>query len=246
MWYNIGMETGSLALVTGAAQRLGRIFALTLAQRGYAILLHYHRSAEAATSTADEIRALGVPVYPVEADLTDSLQIQELFSKVDSLNLPLRVLINSAARMKHADLRIISAEDWDATLNLNLRAPFQLAQRAAERMQEGSLIINVTDAGVGKTWSGFPDYLVSKSGLETLTRLQAKTYAPKIRVNAIAPGLVLPSSEISFDKWEKLVSRLPLKHPVSTDELANALEFLLKNKSITGQTIFVDGGYSLT
>ena len=230
MWYNIGMETGSLALVTGAAQRLGRIFALTLAQRGYAILLHYHRSAEAATSTADEIRALGVPVYPVEADLTDSLQIQELFSKVDSLNLPLRVLINSAARMKHADLRIISAEDWDATLNLNLRAPFQLAQRAAERMQEGSLIINVTDAG----------------GLETLTRLQAKTYAPKIRVNAIAPGLMLPSSEISVDKWEKLVSRLPLKHPVSTDELANALEYLLKNKSITGQTIFVDGGYSLT
>jgi NAD(P)-dependent dehydrogenase (short-subunit alcohol dehydrogenase family) len=148
--------------------------------------------------------------------------------------------------MKHADLRIVSADDWDATLNLNLRAPFLLAQRAAERMQEGSLIVNVTDAGIGKTWSGFPDYLVSKSGLETLTRLQAKTYAPNIRVNAIAPGLTLPSSDISVEDWEKLVSRLPLKHPTSMDELSSTFEFLLTNQSITGQTIYVDGGYSLT
>jgi NAD(P)-dependent dehydrogenase (short-subunit alcohol dehydrogenase family) len=148
--------------------------------------------------------------------------------------------------MKHADLRNVSAEDWDATLNLNLRTPFLLAQQAAERMTAGSLIVNVSDAGVGKTWSGFPAYLVSKSGLETLTRLQAKTYAPNIRVNGIAPGLALSSSGISAEEWEKLVSRLPLKHPATMDELASALEFLLKNESITGQTIFVDGGYSLT
>jgi NAD(P)-dependent dehydrogenase (short-subunit alcohol dehydrogenase family) len=239
------MNEGSLALVTGAAHRLGRIFALTLAKHGYTIVLHYHRSTEAAASTADEIRALGAQVYPVQADLTNLEQIQTLFSRIDSLNLPLKVLVNSAASMKHADLRTVSAEDWDATLNLNLRTPFLLAQQAAERMGEGSLIVNVTDAGVGKTWSGFPDYMVSKSGLETLTRLQAKTYAPSIRVNGIAPGLALPSSEISAEAWEKLVSRLPLKHPASMDELASALEFILRNESITGQTIFVDGGYSL-
>ena len=218
----------TLALVTGAAHRLGRIFALTLAKHGYAILLHYHHSVEAANSTADEIRALGVPVFPVEADLTDAGQIQSLFSKVDSLNLRLKVLVNSAARMSHADLRTVSVEDWDATLALNLRAPFLLAQQAAERMVEGSLIVNISDAGVGKTWSGFPAYMVSKSGLETLTRLQAKTYAPNIRVNAIAPGLVLPSSEISAEEWEKLVSRLPLKHPASMDELPVHLNFLLR------------------
>jgi NAD(P)-dependent dehydrogenase (short-subunit alcohol dehydrogenase family) len=240
------MNEGSLALVTGAAHRLGRIFALTLAKHGYTIVLHYHRSTEAATSTADEIRALGAQVYAVQADLTNAEQIQTLFSKIDSLNLPLKVLVNSAASMKHADLRNVSAEDWDATLNLNLRTPFLLAQQAAERMTAGSLIVNVSDAGVGKTWSGFPAYLVSKSGLETLTRLQAKTYAPNIRVNGIAPGLALSSSGISAEEWEKLVSRLPLKHPATMDELASALEFLLKNESITGQTIFVDGGYSLT
>ena len=240
------MDDGSLALVTGAAHRLGRIFALTLAKHGYAIVLHYHHSAEAAASTTDEIRALGVRVYPMEADLSDSLQIQSLFSKIDSLNLPLKILINSAGRMKHADMRNATAEDWDATFSLNLRAPFLLAQQAAERMREGSLIVNVTDAGVGKTWTGFPAYMISKTGLETLTRLQAKTYAPHIRVNAIAPGLVLPSSEISAEEWEKLINHLPLKQPAAIDELANALEFLLRNDSITGQTITVDGGYSLT
>jgi NAD(P)-dependent dehydrogenase (short-subunit alcohol dehydrogenase family) len=240
------MDKDSIALVTGAAHRLGRIFALTLAQNGYAILLHYHRSAEAAINTAAEIRALGARVYPVEADLTDSEQIQALFSKIDSLNLPMKVLINSAASMKHENLRSVSAEDWDSALNLNLRAPFLISQRAAERMKEGGVIVNVTDAGVWKTWTGFPAYLVSKSGLEMLTRLQAKAYAPNIRVNAIAPGLVLPSSDTKDEEWEKLISHLPLKHPASNDELASALEFLLHNQSITGQTIFVDGGYSLT
>jgi NAD(P)-dependent dehydrogenase (short-subunit alcohol dehydrogenase family) len=240
------MDKDSLALVTGAAHRLGRIFALTLAQQGYAILLHYHRSAVEAIKTAAEIRALGAQVYPVEADLTDSEQIQALFSQIDSLNLPVKVLVNSAARMKHEDLRNVSLKDWDSALNLNLRAPFLITQRAAERMKEGGVIVNVTDAGVWKTWTGFPAYLVSKSGLEMLTRLQAKTYAPDIRVNAIAPGLVLPSSDTSPEEWEKLISHLPLKRPASNDELASALEFILKNQSITGQTIFVDGGYSLT
>ena len=234
-----------LALVTGAAHRLGRAFALWLARQGYAILLHYHHSAEAAVATAEEIRALGMPVYPVAADLTDAAQIQSLFSTLDSLNLPLKILVNSAASMSRADLRTVSADDWDATLDLNLRAPLLLAQRAAERMTEGGLIVNVTDAGAFKNWNSFPAYTVSKAGLEALTRLLAKTYAPNIRVNAIAPGLVLPSENSSAEEWEKLVNRLPLKRPASLDEIIAALEFLLKNESVTGQTIVVDGGYSL-
>ena len=239
------MDDYPLALVTGAAHRLGRTFALTLARQGYAILLHYHHSAEAAAATAEEVRTLGVPVFPTEADLTNLAQIQSLFAIIDSSNFRLRVLVNSAARMSHADLRTVSVDDWDASLNLNLRAPLLITQLAVQRMVEGGLIINVTDAGVGRAWNGFPAYLVSKAGLEVLTRLMAKKYAPSIRVNAIAPGLVLPSADISTEEWDKLVDRLPLKHPVSLDEIASALEFLLKNESVTGQTIVVDGGYSL-
>ncbi|MGA2491042.1 MAG: SDR family oxidoreductase [Anaerolineales bacterium] len=239
------MENYPLALVTGAAHRVGRTFALTLARQGYAILLHYHHSAEEAAATAEEVRTLGVPVYPMQADLTEVTQIRSLFSTTDSLNFRLKVLVNSAAWMKRTDLRTVSADEWDASLNLNLRAPFLLAQFAAQRMTEGGLIVNVSDAGAGKAWTGFSAYLVSKAGLEVLTRLMAKTYAPTIRVNAIAPGLVLPSVDVSTEEWEKLVDRLPLKHPASLDEIAYALEFLLKNESVTGQTIVVDGGYSL-
>jgi pteridine reductase len=239
------MDDFPLALVTGAAHRLGHSFAMTLAQHGYAILLHYHQSSEAATSAEHEILRLGVPVHSVKADLTDPTQIKTLFSTLDSLDYKLKVLVNSAARMMPADLRTVSIDEWDATLDLNLRAPFLLAQYAAERMAEGGLIVNVTDAGAGKSWTGFPAYIVSKAGLEVLTRLLAKTFAPTIRVNAIAPGLVLPSVDIKEEEWMKMVNRLPLKHPASLEEITLALAFLLKNESVTGQTIVVDGGYSL-
>lgn len=112
------MDKVSLALVTGGAHRLGRIFALTLARHGYSILLHYHRSAEAAIHTSKEIQDIGTKVYPVEADLTDSTQIQALFSKIDALNIPLKVLVNSAAIMKHDDLSRVSLEDWDTAIGL--------------------------------------------------------------------------------------------------------------------------------
>jgi pteridine reductase len=239
------MDNFPLAIVTGAAHRLGRAFALKLARLGYAVILHYNQSTEKAVTTANEISAIGVPVFQLEADLTNSDQIQSIFSKIDSLDYTLKVLINSAAGMKHADLRSISIAEWDFALGLNLRAPLFLAQHAAKRMVEGGCIVNVTDSGVGKTWTGFPAYMVSKTGLEMLTRLQAKTYAPSIRVNAIAPGLVLPAMNILQDDWDSLVNKLPLRHAASPDEITDALEFLLKNESVTGQTIVVDGGYSL-
>jgi pteridine reductase len=234
-----------LALVTGAAHRLGRVFAISLARQGYAILLHYHRSTEHALATASEISSIGVPVHVVEADLTKTADIHSLFVSVDTFPYKLCVLVNSAGSMQQADARTLSVDDWDATMALNLRAPFLMAQRAAERMEAGGLIVNVSDAGAGKAWTGFPAYTISKAGLESLTNVLAKALAPKIRVNAIAPGLVLPSAGTTLEGWQKLIDRLPLKHPASEDEIAAALEYLLKNQSVTGQTIIVDGGYSL-
>jgi NAD(P)-dependent dehydrogenase (short-subunit alcohol dehydrogenase family) len=234
-----------LALVTGAAHRLGRAFAITLARQGYAILLHYHKSLSDAAVTENEIRSLGVPVYTVQADLTSDTDLNSLFASLHSLLHKLRVLVNSAAVMPRKDLRSTSSTDWDAALDLNLRAPFLLAQKAAECMDAGGLIVNVTDIGAHKLWTGYPAYVVSKSALETLTRMMAKAYAPSIRVNAIAPGLVLPSGDVTPEEWEKLVQRLPLRRPASPEEVASALEFLVRNESVTGQTIVVDGGYSL-
>ena len=239
------MDDYPLALVTGSAHRLGRAFALTLARQGYAIVLHYYRSKAEADSTAEEIRSLNVPVYPIRANLTKPADINSLFLKLDSVGHRLKVLVNSAGTIKHDDLQKISLQDWDAMLDINLRATLLVTQQAVSRMAEGGVIVNITEAGVGKIWTGFPAYLVSKVGLETLTRLQAKTYAPNIRVNAIAPGPVLPPAAMEAGEWNKLVNRLPLKHPATLEEISLALEFLLKNNSVTGQTIVVDGGYSL-
>jgi NAD(P)-dependent dehydrogenase (short-subunit alcohol dehydrogenase family) len=239
------MDGQPLALVTGAAHRLGKVFALTLARRGYAILLHYHNAADEAAVTADEIRTFGVPAYLTQADLTDDTNLFSLLSTLDSISHQINVLVNSASVMQRIAMKATSPADWDATFALNLRAPFLLAQQVARRMAEGGLIVNITDAGAHKLWTGYPAYVVSKSALETLTRLLAKAYAPGIRVNAIAPGLVLPSDNVTAKEWEKLVEHMPLKHPASVDEVAAALTFLLENPSITGQTIVVDGGYSL-
>jgi pteridine reductase len=238
-------EDFPLALVTGAAHRLGRTFALSLARRGYAILLHYFRSFEEAGKTADEIRVLNVPVYLAQADLTDTASLQSLFTKIDSIQYELKVLVNSASLMLRNDIRTLSPVDWDLTINLNLRAPFLLAQQAAVRMLDGGLIVNISDAGAQKAWTGFPAYIVSKSALESLTCLLAKAFAPKVRVNSIAPGLIFPSVDNSEEEWKRLVERLPLKHPASEEEVAAALEYLLENASVTGQSIVVDGGYSL-
>lgn len=231
----------SLALVTGAAHRLGKVFALTLARHGFDILLHYHQSSDAARQTQAELKALGSHVRLAQADLTDPAQIQHLLSTIDSLS----VLVNSAAFMPGGDVAALTLENWDTSLDLNLRAPFLLAQECAKRMMPGSLIVNITDVGAQKAWSRYPSYTVSKAALESLTRLLARALAPQIRVNAIAPGLVLQSDIVPSEEWQRLINRVPLKRAARTEEIASALEFLLANQYITGQTIVVDGGYSL-
>ena len=141
--------------------------------------------------------------------------------------------------------RELELQDWDSALDLNLRAPFLLAQQAAKRMTAGGLIVNITDIGAQKAWSRYPSYSVSKAGLESLTKLLARALAPNIRVNAIAPGLVLPSDVVTQEQWDKLVEKLPLKRAATLDEITSTLQFLINNEYITGQTIVVDGGYSL-
>ena len=235
------MSGRQLALVTGAAHRLGKVFALTLARNGYDILLHYHSAEDEARQTQAEIESLGIRVIPSQADLTDPAQISSLLSGVESLN----VLVNSAAFMPSGNTQSLSIENWDASLDLNLRAPFLLAQECSKKMTDGGLIVNITDVGAQKAWSRYPSYTVSKAALESLTKILARALAPKIRVNAIAPGFVLQSEIVSAEEWERLINRIPLKRPARGEEIASALEFLLKNEYITGQTIVVDGGYSL-
>jgi pteridine reductase len=230
-----------IALVTGAAHRLGKSFALTLANLGYNIVLHYHAAEEEALQTKAELEALSRSVFLTQADLTQPDEIHSLLSTIQSLD----VLVNSAAFMPSGNVKALSIENWDKALDLNLRAPFLLSQECAQKMNNGGLIVNITDVGAQKTWSRYPSYTVSKAALESLTKILARALAPKIRVNAIAPGFVLQSDIVPAEEWDRLIGRVPLKRPARTDEITSALEFLLKNEYVTGQTIVVDGGYSL-
>ncbi|HEX9331280.1 MAG TPA: SDR family oxidoreductase, partial [Anaerolineales bacterium] len=164
----------SLALVTGAAHRLGKVFALTLARHGFDILLHYHQSLDAALQTQAEVESLGRRVILSQADLTDPGQIQSLVSNIDSL----KVLVNSAAFIPHGNVDSLTIENWDTSLDLNLRAPFLLAQECAKKMTDGGLIVNITDVGAQKAWSRYPSYTISKAALESLTKILARAFAP--------------------------------------------------------------------
>ena len=230
-----------LALVTGAAHRLGKVFALTLARQGFDVVVHYYQSLGDALQTQEEIESMGRRVILVRADLRDPSQIQALVSGLDSVS----VLVNSAAFMPSGNVDYLTLENWDTSLDLNLRAPFLLAQECAKKMTAGGLIVNITDIAAQKAWSRYPSYTVSKAALESLTKILARALAPQIRVNAIAPGFVLQSDIVSSEEWQRLIQRIPLKRPARAEEVAFALEFLLNNEYITGQTIVVDGGYSL-
>lgn len=242
----IPAQPPSLALVTGAAHRLGREIALALARRGYAVGVHCHRSVDQAYQTAGEIEALGVPAVVLQADLMDPSEINTLFEQAAALPYPLRALVNSAAVMPRQDLRSVEVGEWDAVFDLNLRAPWLCARAAARIMGErGGVIINISDAGAGRTWTGYPAYVISKSALDALTRLLARALAPAVRVNAVAPGLALKSTMLPEEDWQRLVKRLPLPSSGTAAAVAETVCFLLDNEQITGQTLVVDGGYQL-
>lgn len=239
------MESKPLALVTGAAHRLGKVFAAALAREGYAVALHYWNSEQDAEGAARELVSIGAPVFPIRADLTDPHSIPRLFNEVDRIPHTLEVLVNSAGVFRGSDPRDTDLNEWELTMGLNLRAPFFCAQQAAARMTDGGLIINVTDVGARKSWSHFPAYSASKAALDALTGILARAYAPGIRVNAIAPGLFLRSSETSEQDWERLIDRLPMQRAGNPSDLGAAFLFLLHNEYVTGQTLVVDGGYGL-
>ena len=238
-------NSAPLAVITGAAHRIGKAIAVELAHCGYTIGLHYHHSEAAARQTADQLRAAGAAVELLQADLSDPAQIERLFDRLDQLPFPLKVWVNSAAVLDQGDLRTMKFGDWDATLALNLRAPWLCAREAAQRMPAGGVVVNLSDSGVRKTWTAFPAYAVSKAGVEMLTRLLAKTLGPAVRVNAVAPGLIMPAADQDEADWDRLVKRLPLREAGTPEDVAKAVRFLVESPYITGETIVVDGGYQL-
>ena len=242
----LSSKNQSLALVTGASKRLGKAIALKLGEMGYAIGLHYHTSDREAWELFREMQAEGIPVFCLKADLRHETEILKMFSDIKELPYPLEIMVNSASVFNKGDFSTMEVSEWDDTLDINLRAPWLCAREACKLFgNKKGVIINISDSGAGKVWAKFPAYILSKTALENLTRLLARTYAPNIRVNAIAPGLIEKSGEQPETEWQQLINRLPLERSGSLESITDAVSFLIHNDYVTGEILVVDGGYRL-
>ena len=231
-------------LITGGAKRIGRTIALHLARQGYSIALHYNSSRNDAANLTQEISELGVRCDVFKAELTDAKSVAALIPAVLKKLPDLRFLINNAAIFEKSTLKDLDIKDFDRELAINLRAPFILTSQFARYIKEGA-VINILDTNVTKDKTGHISYLLAKKGLSEMTRIAAVELAPDIRVNGIAPGLILPPEAKGKDYLDRLVKNVPLRRKGEPEDVACAIQFLLENTYITGQTIFVDGGEHL-
>ncbi|NIR45192.1 MAG: SDR family oxidoreductase [Gemmatimonadetes bacterium] len=237
---------GRTALVTGAARRLGREIATALADAGSAVAVHHHASAGLARDVVADLHGRGVHADVFQADLTDPARIVALFAEVEAALGPIDVLVNNAAIFQQKPVLDITPEDWDAVLDLNLKAPFFCSQQAATQMDvRGGVIINIADIAAYQAWPGYAHHCVSKAGIVAMTRVLARALAPRIRVNAVAPGSVLPPDELDRAGREELAEMTALKRLGAPEDVSRAVLFLVESDYITGETVVVDGGKML-
>lgn len=236
-----------VALVTGAAARIGRAIALALADAGYDVAVHYNRSAEAASATQAEIEAAGRKAAAMKADLSLAADCSALIGQVRRALGPVRVLINNASIFENDTLSSLTAASWNAHLDVNLRAPALLTQAFAAALPDGANanVINVIDQRVWRLTPYFLSYTMSKSGLWALTQTCAMALAPRVRVNAIGPGPVLASERQSAEEFERQARSTPLGRGASPEEIGAAVQFILATPAMTGQMIALDGGQHL-
>lgn len=241
---DLPLET-QLALVTGAGKRLGRAIALALGREGVSVVVHYRSSQREAEETAAELRRIGVDAWLLQADLGDSERAAGLIEEASALAVaPVDILVNSASVFAPSGLLDFSVESLDANLRVNAVSPLMLARGLAAQQRDGQ-IINLLDT---KIVTGDPEhaaYHLSKRMLFTVTRMLALELAPQVRVNGVAPGLVLPPPGEDEYYLARLARTNPLHTYGSAGDVVRAVLFLLRSSFITGQVIYVDGGYHM-
>ena len=232
------------ALITGAGRRIGRAIALDLASAGWQVAIHYFRSKCEAEVVVKEIEAAGGQASSFSADLGEPGSSAQLITNVRNALGPITCLINNASIFERDTVLTATKETWDQHMDLNLWAPFQLAQSLVGQMPEDSKgsIINIIDQRVWNLTPEFTTYTLSKVGLWGLTQILARALAPKVRVNGIGPGPTLQSVHQSVDAFAEEWAAMPLKRRVLPEEVASAVRFILDSPSITGQMIAIDSG----
>lgn len=234
---------GRVALVTGGARRVGRALVQALADRGARVAVHHHDSPEDAATLISALTARGIEAAAFRSDLRQPDSPAQLIADVASHFGSLDILVNSAAIMVRSPLDEITAESWDDTFALNLRAPFFCARAAAHAMGErGGVIVNLADLAGIEAWPAYAAHGISKAGVIHMTRVLARILAPRVRVNAIAPGAVLLPEHWSAEDAAHLVRTTPLGRIGSPEDVAHAMLYLIEADYVTGDLVIVDGG----
>lgn len=237
---------GQVALVTGAAKRIGRSIALRLAAAGARVVVNYNTSATEARETVAEIKRQGGEAAAVQADVSRSAEVQALVAAAEKQVGPVDILVNNAGFFAPGEWDKVSEADWDRFMNANLKSQFLCARAVAPGMKQRGrgTIVNLASLGGLRAWSGFIPYCVSKAGVIHLTRLLARALAPEIRVNAVAPGTIQFPDEAPDERY---IRQAPLKKTGRGLDIAETVLFLCaQSEFITGQVVVVDGGFSLT
>ena len=230
------------ALVTGGAKRIGRTISLALARYGYGVAIHCNRSRDEARSLQVEIEAAGGHAAIVVADLADTDAAARLVPEATQALGPLTVLVNNASIFEDDEIGALDLKNWQRQFAINLAAPIFLAQAFAAQAPDGSAIVNMLDQRVLKTTPRFFSYALTKSALYDATRTLAQALAPRIRVNGVAPGPTLPSSRQTTEDFARQSTNMPLGSGATPEDIAEAVLFLARARSVTGAVLPVDGG----
>jgi pteridine reductase len=234
---------GRVALVTGAGRRVGRALALALGARGMRVVVHYHGSAPDAEETARLIRGEGGTATIARADLTSVAEAERLIDDTVAGEGALDVLVNSAAVMLRTPFGETTVAQWESMFALNLRAPWFLSQRAAPALRKSrGCIVNIADLAGFESWPAYLPHGLTKSAIVQMTRGLALVLAPEVRVNAIAPGVVLLPEGWSDADGERLRATTPLKRLGTPEDVAAAMLYLIDADFVTGDVVMVDGG----
>ncbi|TCK28907.1 NAD(P)-dependent dehydrogenase (short-subunit alcohol dehydrogenase family) [Ancylobacter aquaticus] len=236
-----------VALVTGGAVRIGRAISLRLAEEGYDIALHVRRAGPAAEETRAAIRETGARAAVIVAELADAGAVDAVIPTVVAALGPLSLLVNNASEFHPDTVEALDLAVWERHMAVNLRAPVQLARAFAAQLPEGAsgAIVNLIDQRVLKPTPAYFSYSVTKEALWAATRMLAQALAPRVRVNGVGPGPTLANERQGADAFARQSASMLLGHGPSPEEIADAVAYLARASSVTGQMIAVDGGQHL-
>jgi NAD(P)-dependent dehydrogenase (short-subunit alcohol dehydrogenase family) len=233
-----------VAIVTGAAKRMGRSIALRLAAEGASIVINYESSKPEAQQLVEQLKSTGNHAIAVQGDVSKRADVQKLFAATEAEFGRLDILVNNAGMFFAADFEQLTEEQWDRILNTNLKSQFLCCQVAAPLMKRGGggHIINISSLGGILPWPAFTHYCVSKAGSIMLTKCLARALGPEITVNSVAPGTIQFPGEAPDEDY---IRKVPLHRTGTGDEIAEAVFYFATAKFVTGQILAVDGGRSL-